>query len=404
MKIRKKRQMEVRPEFLLILGLVVFVLAMIDLRDSQRVLGDARSEKNDGYRQDDDNEDDNKTDSKDEGNKGDNKNKKTNSQGNYLIIPPTILQTVIPAIQFEMQTGIQPTIGVVQPTTVPTVTQKASLETVMDQPSIKTVPISGTSVIFAPLVVDPTIKVDSAGTLIKSIKKGIESIGKGTVRPTEVPTPTPTTKPSITSTKKPEVALNKIKLKYRVKGDQVMLTAEDEKNMPIFVDEDDLRRVESSVLSRLEKNGVVLSLANNNQLAVSKGGVTAITDLPISVDVQSKSLIVTTTSGVKEVMVLPDKALKNIIDLGVVAEVNSGVVPKIEYSGGEVLYKFTGTKNYKMFGLVEVTVPITISVSANSGDEIPENQALITRVVRRLGSEPGHCIHSKGLDQSPPCR
>src|SRR3989344_8421634 len=384
MKIRKKRQMEVRPEFLLILGLVVFVLAMIDLRDSQRVLGDARSEKNDGYRQDDDNEDDNKTDSKDEGNKGDNKNKKTNSQGNYLIIPPTILQTVIPAIQFEMQTGIQPTIGVVQPTTVPTVTQKASLETVMDQPSIKTVPISGTSVIFTPLVVDPTIKVDSAGTLIKSIKKGIESIGKGTVRPTEVPTPTPTTKPSITSTKIPEVALNKIKLKYLVKGDQVMLTAADEKNMLISVNGADLRRVESSVLSRLEKNGVVLSLANNNQLAVSKGGITAITDLPISVDVQSKSLIVTTTSGVKEVMVLPDKALKNIIDLGVVAEVNSGVVPKIEYSGGEVLYKFTGTKNYKMFGLVEVTVPITISVSANSGDEIPENQALITRVVRRL--------------------
>ncbi len=377
--------MEVRPEFLLIMGLVAVVFVAVILRDSQSVLGDERKIKNDNYGQNNDKKDDDEDNNKKEDYK---KNKKISSQGNYLVVTPTIVPTVIPVVQLETKVEIQPTIVVVQPTAVPIVTQTTSLKTVemvMDQPAIKTVPISGTSVISTPLVVDPTIRIGgSTGTLIKSIKKGIESIGKGTVRPTEVPTPTPTTKPSITSTKKPEVALNKIKLKYRVKGDQVMLTAEDEKNMPIFVDEDDLRRVESSVLSRLEKNGVVLSLANNNQLAVSKGGITAITDLPISVDVQSKSLVVTTTSGVKEVTVLPDKALKNIIDLGVVAEVNSGVVPKIEYSGGEVRYKFTGTKNYKMFGLIEVTVPITISVSANSGDEIPENQALITRVVRRL--------------------
>ena len=377
--------MEVRPEFLLIMGLVAVVFVAVILRDSQSVLGDERKIKNDNYGQNNDKKDDDEDNNKKEDYK---KNKKISSQGNYLVVTPTIVPTVIPVVQLETKVEIQPTIVVVQPTAVPIVTQTTSLKTVemvMDQPAIKTVPISGTSVISTPLVVDPTIRIGgSTGTLIKSIKKGIESIGKGTVRPTEVPTPTPTTKPSITSTKIPEVALNKIKLKYLVKGDQVMLTAEDEKNMLISVNEDDLRRVESSVLSRLEKNGVVLSLANNNQLAVSKGGITAITDLPISVDVQSKSLVVTTTSGVKEVTVLPDKALKNIIDLGVVAEVNSGVVPKIEYSGGEVRYKFTGTKNYKMFGLIEVTVPITISVSANSGDEIPENQALITRVVRRL--------------------
>lgn len=364
MKIRKNKWLEARSEFLVILGLVVFVLVVVILRDSQSVLGDERSEKIDDYHQGNDN----KTDNKDEGDKKDKKNKKINSQDNYLIVTPTIVPTGI------------------QPTAVPTITQKASLEMVMDQPVIKTVPISGTSVISTPLTVDPTVKIDNAGTLIKSIKKGIESFGKGTVRPTEVPTPIPTTKPSITSTKKLEVALNKIKLKYQIKGDQIMLTAEDEKNMPISVNEDDLRRVESSVLSRLEKNGVVLSLANNNQLAVSKGGVTAITNLPISVDVQSKSLIVTTTSGVKEVIVLPDKALKNIIDLGLVAKVNSGVVPTIEYSKGEVRYKFTGTKNYKMFGLIEVTVPITILVSATSGDEITENQTFITRVVRLIST------------------
>lgn len=359
---RKKGVFGVWREFLIVLGVVIFIFAVVVLRVSQNALGD---EPNNGH---------------------DNFGQNQPRAGKKYPFRPTVQLTASPAIQ----PSIQPIVTTFQTAPVPEVTPiitqaPARSEPVLQQSNIQTVPLSGMTVISGPAVSSPAVSGSSGGgggSIVQTIRESIGSFGRGTVRqPTA--TPEPTHKPTA-GTKEPEVALNKIQLNYKIKGDQVLLAAEDQKGKHITVDEADLRRVEGSVLSKLEKNGVVLSLASNNSLAISKDGITAITDLPISVDVESRSLIVTTVDGPKTVTQLPDKALNNILDLGIVSSVSNKEVPKIEYLEGEVIYKFDATRVYKILGLIDVTVPITILVSSDTGDMISGNQPLITSFVRLI--------------------
>lgn len=282
----------------------------------------------------------------------------------------TIAPTVQPAAPTPEPTAPQ-TVFQKQPATVPAVVQ----------PEIKTVPIARASVVSsAPPSVSSGGTRTGAGAILKAVKKKIESIGGGALSlPTVTPIPTPTAKPETT---KPELNLNDIRLRYQVREGQVVLAAEDDRGMPVAVSEGDMRRAEISALGKLEKKGVTLSLTSENQLALSNNGITAVTDLPIMVDTESRSVVVDTTDGPQTVVLLPDKVLTNLVDLGVISGVDTKVIPKIEYTDGEVIYEFGGNKSYKVLGLYEVSIPIAISVSAETGEVVPGNQSWLARIVR----------------------
>lgn len=290
-----------------------------------------------------------------------------------------ILPTEAPIVE-PTQITSQPT---AQPTTETVVTQTTqSNMPVMKQPEIKSVPISGKAAISSPGQLMITPKAGS-GSILEAIKEGIQSIGRGevvtpAVTPIIIPTPKATTKKEI------ELLLNTVTLKYQIKGGQLALVSQDSQGSQVAIEEVDLRRTETAVLNRLEKRGIALSLTSDNKLAVRNNEVTAVTDLPIMVDVETKTLMISTPSGPKPVTVLPDKALENILDLGVIASVNTQEIPKIEYLGGELAYRFGGIKKYKMFGFYEVTVPTSIVVSAETGEVVSSDQPLVTKIVRLI--------------------
>jgi len=315
-----------------------------------------------------------------------------------LLVTPTLT----PATQIQIQMSGQSS-TVVQPTESPAVTPvpTASLTTaptprptesqtifqtqpmttpIVVQPEIKTIPIAGTSVISSPSVTSGRNRTGS-GLILETVKKKIESIRGTMSAPTVTPTPLPAAKQEKTS---PEIDLDKMKLKYQVREGQVVLMAEDENGRPIAVAESDMRRAEISALGKLEKKGVTLSMTNENRLALSNNGITAVTELPIMIDTESRSVVVDTVDGPKTVIMLPDKVLKNIIDLGIITGVDTSVIPRIEYTGGEVVYEFGGNKTYNVLGLYEITVPVVISVSAETGEVVSRNQPLLTRAVRLI--------------------
>lgn len=351
------------------MGIGVFVLVLMVFQVTKKALGDE-----DGH--------------------GNNRNKNDDSSTEVTITPtlsPTIELTVTPTESSDFQTQSQllaepTTEPTAVPTTYPTYIPNENFPTpspsapVMSQPEIKLVPISGKAAISSPGQLRVTPKAGMG--ILEAIKEGIQSIGRG-----EVVTPaiTPITVPTPQTTKKEtDVLLNTITLKYQINGGQLALVGQDDQGGQVAIEEVDLRRTETAVLNRLEKRGVLLSLTSDNKLAVSNNGVTAVTDLPIMVDVETKSLMVSTGAGPKTVTVLPDKALSNILDLGVIASVNTQVIPKIEYLSGDLVYKFEGTKVYKMLGLYQVTVPTTIVVSAETGEVVSSDQPLITKVVRLI--------------------
>lgn len=369
------------------LGVGVFVLVLIVFQVAQKALGD-------------ENDRGNKDDNNDSNNNNSNRGKSWGSW-NYadkvVTIAPTLSPTVKPTTQptaeltetINFQTQSQflagPTAEPIplptdEPTAVPTAypTPQPSAP-LMKQPEIKSDLVSGNATISTPgiLVITP-----KSGALIQTIKVGIQSIGRGEI---VTPSVTPSLSPTPPKTlKETELILNTITLKYQLQGGQLALVGEDEQGTAMAIDEADMRRTETSVLNRLERRGVILSLTSDNKLAVRNNNVTAVTDLPIMVDVKTKTLMVSTPDGPMAVTVLPDKALENILDLGVIASVNTQVIPKIEYMGDEVVYRFGGTKVYKMLGIYNVTVPVTIVVSANTGEVVSRDQPFITRVVRLI--------------------
>ncbi len=381
---RKHSKYGVRREFLIVLGIVLFVFGATVLVVSQSALGDYENQNNDDEK----------------GNSENHSNKTLNeTQTTIQNVIPTVVNSVMPTYEPVIQPTATPFNNPTEPPvemrkiaptysdptySVPSLQSNQNAREylpVINQPEIKTVSVSGRSVVNQQEGAKPVTK--SSGGFIDSIKRGFESIGVGRIStPTTTPKPTPTVKP--TEKYKEQILPDQMKLKYQFSGGQVSLTAEDKTGKSINVDETKLRDLESSMLSRLEKKGLSLNLTPDNQLAVIDGKVTALTDLPILIDVDTNSLVVSTRDGLVPMNFTPDKALKNVIALKMIANVNSKVVPKIEYSDGEVIYKFEATKVYKVFGKIPVTVPVSISVSAGTGDVVSRNQPFITRVVSLL--------------------
>lgn len=359
---RKVSKYGVGSDFLVVLGIVLLIFGVVVLSISQSALGDYDNRNSENRKSEE------------------RKNKFSDKKESVVV---TIVPTVQPTPTKMQEPTIAPIPSIPTPSTPTPMTNQVSQVSlpVIDQPEIQTIPLSGKSVVNLQVETRSVTKTKERGSFLDTIKTEIDSISGGkTTSPTTTLVPTPTTKqPEIK--KEPQLLLSQMKLKYQISGGQMSLIVQDKIGKTISLDDIQLREIESLALNRLEKEGITLNLTTENQLAIIDNKVTAITDLPILVDIGSRSLLVSTSDGPVPIICLPDKALKNIIKLGIVANVNSKVVPRIEYSGGELIYKFEATKVYKVLGRFSVTAPVTISVSASSGDVVFRDQTFVTRAV-----------------------
>src|SRR3990167_98109 len=122
-------------------------------------------------------------------------------------------------------------------------------------------------------------------------------------------------------TTKIEIENGAIKLKYRVENGQIVLKAENEDGEEVEIEDDELEELEDAVDDELEDDDIELALAKDDKLAVVKNQVAAVTDFPLSIDVVTKQLVVTTPQGQKIVTVLPDEAVKNLLATGIINEI-----------------------------------------------------------------------------------
>ncbi len=388
----KKKTIRVDSGFWVILGVVGLFVSIIVLRSSQLAFSWGNNGNWNGngygngygYNQNQNNSDD------------DNDNLPT--QQPTQSIQPTITQT--PIFQMEAQsvvavptpsptTVITPTLT---PVVTPTISQKTSEPVVQPTLSPNTFKIPGSSeeIVVVQEVIEvkpitggtsttaPVVQKSGGGSILKTIKDNILSVGK--VAPTATPKPTPTV--PVPGKGKPEVPLNKLKLKYEITSGQVVMSSFDESGYKVAVDETDLRGVETYALSNMQKKGIALSTTGDNMFVVGKNGILATTKLPVMIDMDTKELKLVTSSGSKTLTTLPDKALKNILDLGLITGVDTKHVPTIDISGSEIYYTFSGDRVYKMLGLFDVTVPVNIQVSVETGDVISGDQPWITKTVR----------------------
>jgi hypothetical protein len=185
-----------------------------------------------------------------------------------------------------------------------------------------------------------------------------------------------------------------VKLKYRIENGQIVLAAEDEAGQKVEMSADKLNDLGNSVGDQLQEDNVKLLPTSDNQLAVVNNSIAATTTFPLSIDVGTKQLIVTTDSGQKVVAVLPDQAVQNLLATGIITKIASpsgslittsqtpltGVV-SIQTQNDKVVYKVSGIKTQKLFGLIPVDTQTTALVSADSGQLVGQQRSLMTDII-----------------------
>jgi len=198
-----------------------------------------------------------------------------------------------------------------------------------------------------------------------------------------------------------EVRRDNLKLKYVAKNGEVRLEAEDERGKEAKLEDDEREEVEAEIENELENEKVEIRAEGNIQTVV-KNKIGAETKFPLSIDVSTNQLIVTTPAGQKVVTVLPDRAVQNMLKAKVMDKVKTvegstseassaqgefeGNV-KLEMRKGELTYKVRGEKTHRVFGILPISTETTAFVSADTGELVAQEQSLLSRLLAALSPQ-----------------
>lgn len=196
---------------------------------------------------------------------------------------------------------------------------------------------------------------------------------------------------------------NSKKIKLEADGDKIKVEVEDEDSEENNLEtelEEDLEIEDGTISGKLKIKG------KDGVLFVIRNGVAAGTEFPLSIDLTTNELIVTTPAGVKRVAVLPDSAVRNMILRGFITQVVSTVGEGKESGGGSsesgglleakekvkivtdengrLVYEIEGEKFEVFLGLLPVRIKKKLVVSGENGELLSVRQTLLQRVVDAL--------------------
>jgi len=198
-------------------------------------------------------------------------------------------------------------------------------------------------------------------------------------------------------TTKIEIEHRTLKIKYEFKNGQLVTKVEDEDGDELELDDDELQEIEDEVENELEEEGIKIASSGAGRLRFAKNNITAFTNFPLSIDVATNSLIVTTPSGQKTVTVLPDKAVANLLATGIITRLDStnsevdpttpevlhGVI-EFKVEGDRPVYEIKGIKEYRLFAVVPISVPLSATVSSETGEVIDTEKSFFTTLISLL--------------------
>ena len=198
------------------------------------------------------------------------------------------------------------------------------------------------------------------------------------------------------NTTKIEIEHGDLKLKYVFKNGEIRLRAENEQGEEIELEEDELDEIENETEVELEEDGIKIATISEKPI-LTKDNIATLTDFPLTIDLGTNQLIVTTPIGEKVITVLPDQAVTNLLATNVISKVeqvsdqniiqelgNLNGIVTLEMRGQEVVYKIKGSKTFKLLGFIPVDTAATTFVSIETGDLIAQEQSLLANIIDLL--------------------
>jgi hypothetical protein len=126
-----------------------------------------------------------------------------------------------------------------------------------------------------------------------------------------------------------------------------------------------------------------ISILNTQEgFLISQRGVSARTEYSIFIDPSNRELSLETPSGKRYLGVLPYEAVLSVVKANIINTLNvDGEVVLREEVGGDLLYEVLGEKSIKVINLIDLSVPVDVSVSASTGQIVSVNQPVWFRVL-----------------------
>lgn len=195
---------------------------------------------------------------------------------------------------------------------------------------------------------------------------------------------------------------NKTELNSATNGTQIELKTEDNGSLSIKAKTADGSEVQMQTNSldkineALKENDVEIGTASANRFEITNKETKAQTNFPLSVDVETHTLSVDTPAGQKDLTVLPDQAVQNLLNQKIIDKVtetststNGAQLQLVQlrlYANNPV-FQVNGTDNKKLLGFIPVSVQKTALVSAQTGQLVTTNENLINKILDLLSTQ-----------------
>ncbi len=143
----------------------------------------------------------------------------------------------------------------------------------------------------------------------------------------------------------------------------------------------------------LHDKGIEIS-STSGGFMIRSGSIAANTKFPISVDPVTKSITITTPAGIKTIPLLPDQAIKHLLDNKILSNIASGSSQESSNSANpsvtlterdnHPVFLVNGTVKKNILGIIPATFSKKVEVSAETGQVIDTQQSFLSKLLETL--------------------
>lgn len=198
---------------------------------------------------------------------------------------------------------------------------------------------------------------------------------------------------------KTKIKLNNIKVELEQKGDKLVTNFKDENGKKIDLEATEEAEVLDNLDKKLKDDDIKIA-TGSAELGFTQKGRRVRTNFPLSVNPTTGQLFVTTPSGTKIVAILPQQAIENMIEAGVLTRTEepqsppplqgtgaaqvlseSNALIELTEVNNQPAYTINGIKAQKMLGFIPVDIKIKTYVSATDGSLIKIQESFLSRIL-----------------------
>lgn len=220
------------------------------------------------------------------------------------------------------------------------------------------------------------------------------NVSGGETQPTQVQEFHPTEPPKVeihTEGNKTEVQAESgtTHIELKTEGDKIVIKSK----TPNGETELETKSALDSLNQALKDEDIQIGTTAANGFSIKKHDVEAETHFPLSVDPTTRVLTVTTPAGSKEVTVLPDQAVQNLLNGKVLTNVESQSTPTVDNPNAttqkttltelnnEPVFQVNGSLRKNLLGIIPIDLARTAFVSAQTGQVVKIDEALLQQIL-----------------------